>query len=258
MKYLFAFLPLLAALSATAAEPVVKLAGLQVVFDDGSKEFDGFKTYNSDRGYGITLMVTCDSKEIVGFDDDKAAVKIGGAVAESHFFSPDMSISKDRHTLRLELSAAKGAAPAADGTLKIAGVIPVTLATGKAETRSEPFKVAAGTAVKFPAAKAGLPVLKVKSSGKPKYGGDPFEIVVSTNRKADDFAGIRFYDKDGKPVDSKRGGSSWMSMGSLGSGEITYTFKAPQTELILGVEEWTGREDKMLKVDFNASLAIPK
>lgn len=258
MKQLFALLPLVAPLAAIAAEPVVKLAGLQIVFDDAAKEFDGFKTYNEEKGFGITLLVTGVEKDIVGFDNDKAELKIGGAPAECRFFSPNMAISKDHHSLRLQFTTEKGGKVAADGTLKITGELPVVLASGKEETRSEPFKAETGAAVKFPAsAKGDQPTLKVKSTGKPKWGEDPFEVVLSTNRKADDFAGIRFYDKDGKPVESDRGGSSWMGFGNRGSGEIAYTFKQKQTELILAVETWTGREEKKLKVDLSAGLMIP-
>jgi len=241
-----------------AADPVVKLAGIQAVIDDGSKEFDGFKTFNSEKGHAVTLIIAGGDKQIVGFDDDKAAVKIGGAAAKCRFFGGDMAFSKDHRALRLEFSAEGAAQVGADGTLKMTGEIPITLATGKEETRSDSFAASAGTAIKFPSNKAGMPTLKVKSTGKPKWGDAPFELVLSTNRKADEFAGIRFYTKDGKPVEAERGSTSWMGFAGQGSGEISYNFKAPQTELILAVETWTGREEKKLKVDLAAGLAIPK
>jgi hypothetical protein len=259
MKALLTFLPLASLLTLCTAEPVVKLAGIQVVYDDGAKAFDGFKTYNREKGYGVTLMVSGTGKDIVGFDNDEAKLEMGGVAAECRFFNPGMSISKDRRTLRVEFTADAGAKFSGDGAVKITGELPVLLATGKEEARSEVFKTQAGTAVTFPAsAKGGQPKLKVKSTGKPKWGDDPFEVVLSTNRKADDFAGIRFYDKDGNAVESNRGGSSWMGFGNKGSGEISFTFKKKQTELILAIESWTGREEKKLKVDLSAGLAIPE
>lgn len=249
-------LPLLA-LTATAAEPVVKLAGIQAVYDDGGKEFDGFKTFNTEAGHNVALIVRSADKAMVAFDDDKASVTIGGAAAKCKFFGGDMAFSKDRLALRLEFSTEEKARISPDGTLKVTGEIPITLATGKEETRSEPFAIAVGTAVKFPAGKDGLPGLKVKSMGKPDWGDDPFEIEFSTDRKPQEFAGIRFYTKDGTPVKAKRGGTSWMGFGNKGSGTVTYTFKAPQTELILAVESWTGKEEKKLKVDLSAGLATP-
>jgi hypothetical protein len=258
MKKFLICLPLLTPFAANAAEPEVKLAGLQIVYDSAEKDYDGFKTYNTDPGHSVTLLVRSGDKEIVGFDDGKATVKIGGATAKCHFFGANMAFSKDHRTLRVEFSAEKPVQVAADGTLKITGELPITLATGKAETRSEAFSVAKGTAVKFPADKPGMPTLKVKSSGKSEWGDDPFEIVFTTNRKADEFAGIKFYTKDGKPVESNRTSSSWMGMGKSGSGDMTYTFKAAQTDLIFALESWTGSEEKKLKVDINATLAVPK
>jgi hypothetical protein len=260
MKTIRFILPLLFPLTAHAADPVVKIAGVQAIIDDGSKEFEHFKTLNSDQGHQVVLIIRSGDKQIVGFDDDKAALKIGGAAAKCRFFGGgDSSFSKDRLALRLEFTAKGDSRVSADGTLKVTGELPVVFATGKEETRSTAFTVAAGTEVKFSAEKAtAMPTLKVKSSGKPKWGDDPFEIVISTNRKADEFAGIRFYTKDGKPVDAERGSTSWMGFGNKGSGEISYTFKSAQTDLILAVESWSGREEKSLKVDLAAGLAMPK
>lgn len=241
---------------ASAAEPTVTLAGVQAVHDDGSKDFDGFKTFNTDKGHKVALVVRSTDKAMVGFDEDAATVTLGGAKTECRFFS-NMAFSKDRLALRLEFETTDRVNLAPDGSFEVKGGLPVVLATGKEETRSEPFTVTKGAEIRFPAGKQGLPVLKVKSAGKPDFGDDPFEIELSTNMKADAFAGIRFYTKDGKPVESEQGGSSWMGFGGKGSGEISYRFKAPQTELILAVETWTGREQKTLEVNSKAGLAVP-
>ena len=243
-------------LAAAAAEPQVKLAGVQHVSDDGEEEFDGFKTFNTQKGTNVALIIRSSDKAMVGFDEDEAKLTIGGAAAKCSFFA-NMAFAKDRKALRLEFNTQDKVKTAPDGTFKVAGELPIVLATGKEETRSEPFTVAKGASVKFPAGKTGLPALKVKSSGKPKWGDDPFEIEFSTDRKADEFAGVRFFTKDGKELESDRGSSGWMSFGGKGSGEITYTFKAPQQELIIAVETWTGREEKKLKVDLSAGLTAP-
>ena len=258
MKIIHILTPLFLTHAVQAAEPVVKIAGIQAIFDDGGTQFGAFKTYNSDKGYGVTLMIHGGGKQMVGIDD-KATLKIGGAPAQCHFFGGDSAFSKDHLFARLEFTAEGSSQVSPDGTLKVAGEIPVTFATGKAETRSEVVTIAAGAAVKFPAAKAAeLPTLQVKSSGKPKFSNDPFEIVLTTNRKAGEFAGIRFYSKDGAAIEAEQSSSSWMGFGNKGSGEITYSFKAAQTQLIVAVESWTGREDSRVKVDLNAGLAAPK
>ena len=258
MKRILICLSLFTPFAVTAAEPEVKLAGMQIVYDAAEKEYDGFKTYNNDVGHEIALLIRSSDKMIVGFDDEKATMKIGGAAAKCKFFGSNMAFSKDHRTMRVEFGTEKPVQAAADGTLKIIGELPVTLASGTEETRSEPFTVAKDTAVKFPADKTAMPTLKVKSSGKPQWGDDAFEISFTTNQRAEEFAGIKFYTKDGKLVEADRTSTGWMGFGKTGSGEMTYSFKTPQTDLILALESWTGSEKKTLKVDLNATLASPK
>lgn len=239
-----------------AADPVVKLAGVQAVFDDGAEEFDGFKTFNTDVGYNVALIVRAAGKQMVGFDDDKATLNVGGAEANCRFFG-NQAFSDDHLALRLEFNTEGKAEISPDGTLAVKGELPVTLASGKAETRSEAFAVAKGTKVTFPADAKDMPTLKIKSIGKPKWGDAKLEIEFTTNRRIDEFAGIRFLDKDGKEVKSDRGGSSWMSMMGKGSGTVSYNFESEPEELVLVVETWTGKEEKKLAVDLKAGLAMP-
>ena len=48
-----------------------------------------------------------------------------------------------------------------------------------------------------------------------------------------------------------------MGFGGKGSGEVSYRFKEAQTELILALETWTGREEKTVQVDLKAGMAVP-
>jgi len=256
MKLLL-FLPVVLALPIIrAAEPTVTLAGVQVVMDDGGEDFDGFKTFNMEKGHKVALIVRNKDKAMVGFDEDKASITLGGAKTECHFFS-NMAFSKDRHSLKLEFHTSDPVQMEKDGVFKVAGGLPLVLATGKKETRSEVFAAKEGTAIVFPKDAEGMPVLKVKSAGKPKFGDDGFEIEISTNRKIDEFAGFRFYTKDGEPVEADQSGSSWMGFGNKGSGEVFFSFKASHTDLILAVENWSGREEVTVKVDLSAGAAVP-
>ena len=250
-------LPLLALPILHAAEPTVTLAGVQVVLDDGEKDFDGFRTFNMQKGHCVALIVRSDGKTMVDFDEDKAKVTLGGAVGEANFFS-NMAFSEDRLAMKLEFKTSDPVQTDANGGFKVEGELPVVLASGKQETRSTPFEAKQGTAVAFPEGTEGMPTLKVKSIGKPDFGDEEMEIEFTTDRRINEFAGIRFYDKQGKPIEAEQGGSSWMSFGNKGSGEVSYQFKTKQTDLILAVETWTGREEITVKVDLSAGLALPK
>ncbi len=249
----------LLALPIIASEPTVTLAGIQVVYDDGEKDFDGFKTFNMSKGHNVALIIRSQGKTMVNFDEDKATITVGGAKTECSFFS-NMAFSDDRLAMKLEFKATDPVKLDADGKIKVEGGLPVTLATGKAETRSAPFEAKVGTAVVFPGSTAGLPELKVKSVGKPEYGDAEFEIEFSTNRRIEEFAGFNFYTSEGKPVEAERGGSSWMGgfLGAKGSGDVSYRFKTKPTGLILAIETWTGREEINLKVELSAGLAGPQ
>lgn len=246
---------LLLAVAAGAQE--VKLAGVQVVFDDGGGEFDGFKTYNAERGMGVSLLIRSADKQMVMLDDEKAAVKIGGVAAKCRFFDMGSSASKDRKVLRVEFVAEGKPQVSPDGTVPVVGEIPVVLATGKAETRSEPFKLQPGTAVAFADAKAGMPNFKMGKTGKPDWGDEKFKVDFSVNTNPKEIAGVKFYTKDGKPVESKQGGWSWGGFGGMKSGSMSFSFKEKHDELILAVESWTGREEKKVKVDLKAGLVAP-
>ncbi len=53
---------------------------------DGAEDFDGFRTFNSEAGVTIALIVRSPDKTLVGFDSGKAGLKVGGAEATSRFF----------------------------------------------------------------------------------------------------------------------------------------------------------------------------
>ena len=42
-----------------------------------------------------------------------------------------------------------------------------------------------------------------------------------------------------------------------GSGTFSYTFKTEPKELILVIDNWTGKEEKKLAVDLDAGLVMP-
>lgn len=240
--------------SLVMADPVAELAGLQVVYDSGEKDFDGFRTFNMEEGHKVAFIVRSKGKPMVGFDKDKAEMMIGGAKAKPGFFMSNMSFSDDKKSMKLEFDTTGKVQPNAKGELEVKGKLPVTLASTKAEIRSAAFQVKAGEAIVFPADQKGLPTLKIKKTGKPSYGDNVLSIEFSTDMKMDGFAGVKFLTKDGKEVESKDGGSSWMTFGSKTSGTVEYEFPAKQQELIMVIETWADKEEKIIQVDLKASL----
>jgi hypothetical protein len=159
---------LLSALSLHAAEPAVSLAGIRTVWNDGEKEFDGFKTFNSEKGTTVAVIISVTKGSIVAFDADKAKFTLGGKPAKVRFFG---DISEDHKHLKLEVETSAAITAAELATLKLDGTLPITTATGSTEIKSDPFEVKPGTQVTFTTTK--LPAersLAIEESGNPKWG----------------------------------------------------------------------------------------
>lgn len=243
----------LGSLSLHAAEPAVSLAGIRTVWNDAEKEFDGFKTFNSDKGTAVAVLVSVTEGSIVAFDDDKAKFTINGKPAKVRFGG---DISKDHKHLKLEVETPAPLTAAELASLKLEGTLPITTATGSTEIKSDPFDAKPGTKVTFTTTK--LPTersLTVEKSGKPEWGDDPFQISFKSDRKFDEFANIAFTGADGKTLESSRGGSSTMTMMGKTTAEVSYTFKQKTDKLVMVLSAWTGFESKPLKISLSAADA---
>jgi len=243
----------LGTLSLHAAEPTVTLAGIRTVWNDGEKEFDGFKTFNSEKGTAVAVIISVTEGSIVAFDDDKAKFTLSGKPAKIHFGG---DISKDHKHLKLEIETETPLAAADLASLKLEGTLPITTATGSTEIKSDPFEAKPGTKVTFTTTK--LPTersLTVEKAGKPEWGDDPFQVSFKSDRKFDEFANITFAGVDGKSLESSRGGSSTMTMMGKTTAEVSYTFKQKADKLVMVLSAWTGFESKPLKISLSAADA---
>jgi hypothetical protein len=70
-------------LSLHAAKPAVSIAGIRTVWNDGEKEFDGFTTFNSEKGTTVAVLISVTEGSIVAYDADKAKFTLGGKPARS-------------------------------------------------------------------------------------------------------------------------------------------------------------------------------
>ncbi|OYV06617.1 MAG: hypothetical protein CFE26_05355 [Verrucomicrobiales bacterium VVV1] len=243
----------LGTLSLHAAEPTVTLAGIRTIWNDGEKEFDGFKTFNSEKGTAVAVIISVTEGSIVAFDDKKANFTLGGKPAKVRFGG---DISKNHKHLKLEIETETPLAAADLAGMKLEGTLPITTATGSSEIKSDPFDAKTGTKVTFTTTK--LPTersLTVDKSGKPEWGDDPFQVSFKSDRKFDEFANITFTSADGKSLESSRGGSSTMTMMGKTTAEVSYTFKQKTDKLVMVLSAWTGFESKPLKISLSAADA---
>lgn len=233
---------LLSVLSLHAAEPTVTLAGIRTVWNDGEKEFDGFKTFNSEKGTVMAVIISVTEGSIVAFDADKAKFTLGGKPAEVRFGG---DISNDHKHLKLEVETSAAITTAELATLKLDGTLSITTATGSMEIKSDPFKVKPGTQVTFTTTK--LPAersLAIEES----WSDDPFQVSFKSNRTFDEFINIAFTGADGKLLESSRDTSSTMTMMGKTTAHVSYTFKQKTDKLVMVLSAWTGCESKPLKI----------
>jgi len=227
------------------ADVTVEPAGMKIVWKPLKDEFDGFQTYNSSEGTYITLALRGGDKGIIGFNKDKSKVTISDGTNDlGGKFGMWNKISKDGKVMRIEISSEK--LPAADAaTLKLTGKLDVTVAS-KTETQSTEArefkkgdKVELTDDFKF----------EIDKIGKPKWGKDPLEVTFKWNRKVPEFAAVRFYDKEGKEIESSKGGSG--SSGFLGKYTVTKSYKLKKKSDVLKIEMdlWMDAKTITLPVD---------
>lgn len=229
----------------------VEPAGMKVVWKTLKKEFDGFQTYNSTEGVYLSLGVSSGDKGIIGFDKKKSKIKLmaGKQDLEGGFEMWNTRTNKAGTMMRVEVASKK--LPAADVTdLKVSGAISLILSSKK-ETKS----------TKVTAYKKGNKVELVKgfsfvvdSLGKPKWGDHPLEISLKWNREIPELAAVRFFDADGKEIESSPNGSSSMDFMGKKSVSKQYKFKRKVDQFRIEMDLWVDMEQVSAPVDFTLGM----
>lgn len=235
-------------------EVTVKPSGIQMVWDDGAKLFDGFKTFNQDPGAKLAFIFKSDGDAFVGLDEDASSVKVGGVDASFWFFA-SQAMSEDRKAMKMSLIA-KGA-EVKDGRLPVKGEIVVMTASGKEELKTDLQLWEKGGKVAFPEA-AGLPVFTIDKIAKSKWDDKTWDVTLKCKKEFDSFVSVKFVDEEGKEHEAERG--SWSSMGVLGMRTVTvsYRSKYKPTKARMVVEVWKGVEKVKLPIDYAMSLVGPE
>lgn len=235
---------------ALAQDVTVKAAGMQLVWDSGSKDFNGFKTYNQEPGAGVALMVQSTKGKIIDIPNDGIQLTVGGVKTRGRFHNMSSNVSADGSKARLEVEAEGKVAFDAKGALPVEGKLSVLTASQKAEFKSGAIDFKANNKFVFPA-DAKLPELTIEKAGKASWG-DGWEISLKTNASLDRIAGYKFVTKDGQTLAAKRTSSGSMSF--LGKVDISVTLQTekPVESGTLVAEVWTDQK----KVDVPVSLKV--
>jgi len=236
------------------AEITVKPVGMQIVWSSLKDEFDGHRTYNNKEGVYVAVALNAGGKNIIAFDDKKSKVSIlSGDEDLGGKFDSWEKFSKDGKIMRVEAKTEK--LPTGDAAaLKLSGSMSVVVAS-KSETKSiEPRALKKGDKLTF----GDDFTCEVTKIDKPKYGDDQLEISLKWKQNIPRLAEIRFFDKDGKKIESRKGG--WSSFGAFGKRTITqsYLLKKKSDLLKIEMDLWTDAEALVVPIDLGIGFSASK
>jgi hypothetical protein len=178
---------------------------LQVTGAEGLIEFDAARS---------KLTVFRDDK---GTDFLTAKAPRERSFGRSGPFGPFPKISADRKAALFDLRS--GTLPAAGArTIEAEGVAVFSAGNGQETVRAEKIAFKKGDSFK-----AGSMDFKIDAAGKSEFGGDGFQVSLSTKDglKLDK---VRFLDAAGKEIEARPAGRSRMGGSLFGKSEITYAW----------------------------------
>lgn len=200
---------------------VVKAVGLSVNLPDPNSEYGG--SYSMGRPSGIEVMVLAEDPKmffisVVDDGPEKTALEIsanGKKLKNEQGFSNFgfMSrISDNGHYVVVPVSATQ-VPPAGANSVKVTGKL--ILKTGADEKKEKvKFNVAVDESVKL-----GSVTTKITSVEEYNFGEATTNITFETNQSLDVISNIKFFDDQGKELESSSAGSSSFGFGD----KMTYT-----------------------------------
>ncbi len=255
-------LALLACASLLPAQASVRVAGLSVVEDGlGLDDLKSVPFWVGKGGTRVLFAVNADARVIrlerressITMTDGQGKDLLADKGGKSRRFSSgpfDMSnaVSEDGRTMFVGVEA-PGAPSSSGSKIALKGVLVVSVATGT-KTASAKVKLKPG-----PISIKGV-TMKIDSVGKEKDFFTEKEVVaVQISMKgaaAKDFAGFRFLDAAGKPIEAKR----TQSMSGMGNRSGTYQLSVAQLdECTIELSTWAGR--KKVKIPFDLTTTSP-
>ena len=201
---------------APAAVATIKAVGLSVAMHDGSDSKSGSFAQSLDAGTIVHLMADFgdqialeeieDDSTIEAFTDDVGTVLLEPGEAERFGFigMRNVEIAEDGHSARFYFTTNERPADGAKAVVLKASVVFVL---GRDLTTAKLDAVALKPAEKLT---AGEHVMEIKSVGKPSWGDAQLEVEFTSQQSFAGVKAIRFFDADGKEIESEVNGNSRM------------------------------------------------
>ena len=250
MKGLVFFLALLVFGGARGQDSkvTVRPAGVTLIWEQGDKDaFEHWTVLNSQDPVSVALYVTSSGKKIVSVDSSKSKLttlsddqgtKLKGEMG--HF----PRLAKDGSAAFLELHGEDPVSPKAQFVIA-KGELKIAMASKTNAVRSKVVAARKGSKLEL----AEKFVFEITKAGKPDWGDDPFAVTLSIKRDIPEVASVRFFDADGKQIESSTGGSS--RSGFLGRVKVTREFKLKRKadKISVEIDLWEDLENVVVPFD---------
>lgn len=237
------------------AEITVKPAGIQIVWDSMKDEFGGFTTFNASDGLAVTLGVYATEKGFIDFNKRQSKVSISdGENDMGGKFGMWDRISKDTKSMSIVVESKEPIKAGVD-SFQIKGELLATTATATTTNSTKLRKFKKGDKVDTIEGFA----FEIDKVGKPEWGDDPLAISIKWQKSIPELAAVRFYDAQGKEIESSAGGStSFSAFGKVTSVNKTYNLARKVDMVRMEVDLWSDLEEIVIPLDLIVSLSGTK
>jgi hypothetical protein len=228
-----------------------KAVGLQMVWDDGSEIFSGFRTFNSKPGMTVAVRLDSDGPSFIDVVENESELTLCGKEAKCKFFKMKSTLSEDGKHLRVDVEA--DGAKAVGGKVAVDGVIMVKTASKKDTATTKMLDLKPGTVVEFPE-ESGLPKFTVTKVGKPDFGNEKMAVSLKCSKDFEKPVSVKFVGEDGKEQVAKSAGWSRFSMGKSVTVNVGYKVPEKMARAKLVVEYWKDLKKEKVPVKFEVGL----
>jgi hypothetical protein len=235
-----------------AADPSVRPSALQVVWEDDKEAFDGFGVLNTMNPVELALLLDAGGRKLIEVDDRGSKVtdfKDDKGTDLDGEFGPFPKVSEDKSMARFSVRGGKppvagAGAVSAKGVVKIRTGSKVETKTSKVVEAKKGATVAVSDTLEF----------EVTKTGKPDWGDEPFMVEFEIKRDIPEVAAVRFYDADGKEVESSSGGGGRMSFLNRVTVSKEYKLARKLDAFRVETDLWTDMEET--EVPFDVTVAV--
>jgi len=238
--------------------PTVEVRGLRIVGKGHGEMMTGVRAFNWHEGSTLALLVLIPDGGIIALDSktsklDKFVDNKGTnlLVGESRWGQAGIesrpSITKDGKACMVELSGKSVPAKGATHILA-SGTLVFNCASKKKTVQHKNVALKKGTKI------ASAIPFTIDKVGKPDWGDAPLQVTLEAKQDLTNVAEIKFFDAQGKEIESRQSSSSRMRMGPLVTVKRSFTLKKKVDVATIAITYWM--DMRIVKLPFNVKTSV--